>query len=634
MRFARFAAPTFAVLALSCTGAAPTTSTPSAQPSASVVEVPNDKPALGYDLSPVEAPKNQVASLHAKSLTSTLSKLGVDTDALVKRLFAQIGGKSGLRLDVAADKLASQVALEAPIDALVTLPEKKGFEPSIAVAIGLKSLEDAKTAFNATEELQSGMWLFGGPKAKVTCVVAASTGLVPARMICGPGEHDIEALGPYLARGASSIVSTSDATIDLDFSIVNAKFGSMLASKINFAPAFLKSQIGIGDPAFDKVLDAVGIGLGNEAVALLGDLDKLHIDLAVTAADGITLNGNVAFKDKKSWVASSAAKSQNEPAPALFTRLPVDVAEASFSRLNDPADWEAIKKVLKEGVEGYLAAAKVGTEAERKKVTALVDFPLVANLTFVSGSGTKHVSKALPRKTEAEKLLAANDAQFGFRLYGFGEKADGITKWLKDAVAAYNQPGIQKELSKSAPNLPTIKTPTPPAALGKGAYEIDVEFKLGKDKKQSMMFYALVMADGDDTWLAIGANKDELVARLEMVKTGAPAEKTLAQKKGIDVAAKHTMAGFWTLESFRALGLTIFTNMRAGGPTSSVDALIDASDNMDKLFESLPNKGTNPMQYTVTATSSTPLVTSFVINVPKGTVADAKSLIEQTVPKQ
>ncbi|MFO0612356.1 MAG: hypothetical protein U0414_07205 [Polyangiaceae bacterium] len=635
MRLARFVAPLSAALALSCSSTPPQQSTPTAHPSASApVASASAQPGPAYDLSPVDAPKNQVVSLHAKSLSSTLSKLGVDTDTLLKRLFAQVAGKNGLRMDVAPEKLASMVAPEAPIDAIVTLPDKKGFEPSIAVAIGLRSLEDAKAAFNATEELQGGMWLFGGNKAKVTCVVAAATGLVPARMICGPGEHDLEALGPYLARGASSIPSTTDATIDVDFTILNAKFGSLLASKINFAPTFLKSRIGISDPALDKVLDAVGIGLGNEAVALLGDLDKLHVDLGVTAADGVTLAGTLAFRDNKSWVATTGAKSKNEAAPPAFARLPIDVAEASYSRLNDPADWEGIKKTLKDGLESFLAASKVGTDAERKKVSALLDFPLVPNLAFVSGSGTRHAGKALPRKTDDEKIIAANDAQFGYRLYGFGEKADALTKWLKEAVAAYNQAGIQKELTKLSSNLPTIKTPTPPASLGKGAYELDVEIKIAGDKKRVLTFYALVMADGDDSWLAIGTSKDELLTRLEMVKNGAPAEKTLAQKSGFDVTAKHTMAGFWTLESLRGLGLNVLANINAKGQTNPVDGLLDASDSLDKLFEGLPNKGASPMQYGVTVTSTSPLVSSFILNIPKGTVADAKALIDSAAAKQ
>lgn len=632
MRFVRSSSSAALFLAIACASACsssppPTTATPSAKPSASVAAPLHDDVAPKYDLSPVEAPKNQVVSLHAKSLTTTLSKLGVDPDTLVKRLFSQVAGKGGLRLDVAAEKLASQVALEAPVDAIVTLPEKKGFEPSIAVAIGLRNLEDAKAAFNATEELQGGMWLFGGEKAKVTCVVAAATGLVPARMICGPGERDLEALGPYLARGASSIPSTTDLTLDVDFKIVNEKFGPLLASKINFAPTFLKSQIGLGDPAFDKVLDVVGVGLGNEAVALLGDLDKMHADLTVSEADGISLTGSLALRDNKSWIASTSGKSKNDAAPALFTRLPLDVAEASYSRLNDPADWEPIKKALKDGLESYLAASKIGTDAERKKVTALIDFPLAPNLAFVSGSGTKHTTKAAPRKTDDEKIAAANDAQFGWRLYGFGQKADGITKWIKDAVAAYNQAGIQKELGKASTNLPTLKTPTPPASLGKGAYELDLEVKLGKDKKKSLTFYLLVMADGEDSWLAIGANRDELVARLEMVKSGAAADKTLVQKKGFDTTAKHTMAGFWTLESFRALGMSVLSTAGGKGQGGGADALLDASDNLDKLFESLPNKGGSPMQYAVTMTSTTPLVSSFVMNIPQGTVADAKALV-------
>jgi hypothetical protein len=618
-------------LGAACASAPPPEEHP--QPSATASSAPSASVAGPvYDLSPVAAPANVVVQAHAKSLSATMQGVGVNADLVLKTFFQQAFGKKGLRLDVDGDKLAAVVASEAPVDVVVALPDS-GTDPLIAVAAGLRNVEDAKTALNASREIAPGMWAFGGEKAKAVCVVAAANGLVPARLICGPGDRDVKALGPWLARSASSIPSTTDATIDFDLKPIDAKYGNDIRKAVPLAPRFVVGQWGLGDKQFDKALETAAAGLANEGVALLSDLDKAHVDLTLSADKGVTLDGKLMFKGKSSWIAQTSSHSTNVNAPAMFFRLPADSASATFSMFHDPADYEGMKKVGKDAVEGLLSFAGIGTDAERKKVSALLDLPLVKDMAFVSGSGFAHVSRAATPKTDQEKFDAFFDAQTGWRLVGTNVKAETVTKWLRDAAAAYNQPGIQKEIGakqKEGLPLPIVKTPAAPAKLGKGAFELDVSAKLGKDKNApTLTFYVLVMADGDESWVAFGVNKDELVERLAMVKNGAPKEKTLDSRA--DVAQlkseRAVSLGYMTLDSFQSLGSSWFT-MRSDKAGANWDDMLKQNGQLEAMLAGLPNKASTPIVYEASLTSADPLVSRFTLNVPKGTIADVAALIQ------
>ena len=627
-----------AALAVSCSSTPPDEH-PTVQTSATATASVAQPPAI--DLSPVTAPANLVVTYHAKDLSGPFAMVGVKTDDALRMILHEGLGKHGLKLDVDPDKIAALIAPEAPVDALVALSDQS--DPFIAVAVGLHALDDAKTAFNATTELKPGMWQV--PGARSTCVVAAATGLVPARLICGPGQRDIEALGPYLARGASSLPTTPDGALDIDLAPVNAKFGADLKRLIPLAPRFALSQLGLGNPQFDKALETAAEGLATEGVAYVGDLQHIRMNLTFSTTAGFSMDGTVTLKpDATSWIAKTASHTTNVAAPDMFLREPADAASATWSSFHDPADYEGIKRVGKDLVEGVLAKFNVGNEAERKKVSALLDFPFVKDMVFVTAGGFGHVTKVVDPKTDNQKFLAFMDGQTGWRLFGTSAKPDTVTKWLRDAVAAYSQPGIQKEIArvqKDGVPLPAVSTPPPPAKLGKGAFELDVQIKVTGDKAKdknakppttiAMTLFVLVMADGDQSWIAFGFDKDRLVERLAMVKAGAPKDKQLGSRADVASLAQgsHASQGFMTLESFRGLASSFFLmrSVDAGsGGKAPFDELLGAEKKLDDMIAALPNKAATPIAFQVT--QSQPNVGTFSFTIPKGTLADVSNVLQ------
>ena len=106
-------------------------------------------------------------------------------------------------------------------------------------------------------------------------------------------------------------------------------------------------------------------------------------------------------------------------------------------------------------------------------------------------------------------------------MVGFAEPAEPSVKWLKDLVAAYGKPSVQNAIkkhvtSKEAAMIPTIKSAAAPAALGKGAYAVEITVpNLERDgAKVKATVHVLVMADGNQHFIGVGADKDDVVKHL------------------------------------------------------------------------------------------------------------------------
>lgn len=634
--------PLFAGLS-ACSSAPPP---PAPVPTTTPVVAQSGAPVAAFDLSPVPAPPGLFAQGRAKSMTATLATLGLGgaEKEMRARAVEEIVGRHGLRLDVDPARASEVLSLDAPVDFVAAVPEDGPPEPVVAVAMGLKSLDEARSALGATREFGPGMWAFGGERSKAFCVVAASSGPTPARAVCGAAERDVRALGGYLARTAPTLPApASDASFELLVSPLEARFGADLAKLAPQAPRLARSELGIGEPQFDRAIEAGAKGLADEALALLGDVDQLHVDLTLSQQGGITLDGGLDYKGRSSFIARNTAAAVNAPVPPLFFHAPIDADSVTFGTVHDPADYAPMVKVGKDLIEGGLAKLKVGSEAERKKLSALLDLPIAKGEAFVSVAGSRMLTKPATPKTTADKVSAMLDGQMGWNLIGTTQKADVVAKWLKDAAGAYGSAGIQKELQKDLKGfVPTVKTPAPPAKLGKGAFELEVSVGFpqkkgaaapGKDHKApkkdaptSISFHILVMADGDASWVAIGGNRDELVERLLSVKTGAPKDKTLDARADLQTfkTLQAASGGFMTIGSFRAL-LAAFAPHRSG---LGEDAAFDVSGKVEQIFQGLPNKGASPIVVQGTVSQS-PLRSRFTLNVPKGTLDDVAALMSQ-----
>ncbi len=616
-------------IALGCSAPPPlkTTDTPPANSAG-----PNA--GASYDVSPVPAPAGVVAKLRARDLGTTLrvggtllgAPAGGADDLAVLLLGELFAGRKGLRLDVSGADLAKQVALDAPVDVVVALEsERTGVH--VAFSMGLKSLDEARAAAGSSVvETGSGVWQVGGEKARGACAIMASAGPTKARIVCGARDADLAALGPYMARTLSSEPATGrDLQADIDVAAVNARFGDDLKKLLPAVPNLAKRRYGIGNATYDSALEGGARFVVDDLALLLGEVKNVHFDAAVNESTGIDLSGRVDFAGApKSWLGRAALATPAAPVPTLFWQGPGDADGAWFGVFGDPANYGELTKALKGMLVGALEKDKVGTDAERKKIGALLDLPTVKNTTLVAFGGATKVTKPAPAKSAREKWQQGFDMLMGWYVVGLDQKADPWVRWMKDAAAAFNQPGMQKGLKAAIGknDTLTLKSVAAPKSLGKGATALELGFSSKLDQTEGVLTF-VVMPDGDKTWVAAGFDKAEVSERLLRAKDSKETMKDRAELSGLKKEAVASLA-FATLRSFRSTAFSVLM-MRAAPSESqtAADVMIDGIKEADKLFEGLPGKGRAPI-YMKAGGSGTAM--TFQVTLGKAVLDDIKSL--------
>ena len=259
------------------------------------------------------------------------------------------------------------------------------------------------------------------------------------------------------------------------------------------------------------------------------------------------------MRGKKSWIAGAIAEraAVSGPPPAIFWRAPLDSDTASYGHAADATRLDGVFHVLRGLLEGKLAKEKVGTEADRKALASLLAMPLGKNTNVVIASGHWSAPPAPPEGADAAGPRGAGaivERMVGWYLLGFDEGPATLSKLLKNVVAVYGRKALnerlRKALDRDAELLPTVKLVPAPAALGRGALDVEFLFERAprkdaaakrekkNEKKASFALHVLLMGEPQSTWIAIGANRDELVSRLLAAKAGAPEGGTLATRAG------------------------------------------------------------------------------------------------------
>jgi hypothetical protein len=533
-----------ALAGLSACGPSPEPVTPNQQKETSVRPTePQAVAAATFDLSPVAEPEI-VGIARWKSPSATMSNLST-CGALPPEL---IEGNSKQLADLilrdvlggAADtaQLASLIAMDAPIDAVAALDTSaKRREPFTAISVGLTSLDRARGAIEgqgqgqgrgaAPAEMAPGMWRIGDREnTSATCVIAASAGAAPARLICGARERDVLALGPYLARNApSATIAGNDMHGELRFGPAAARYGADAKQQLKLLPTLAGSQLSIGEAQFDRAISEAALGLQDELTALIGDLDKVTLDIGVDPASCLSASGALQLRGNASWTAGSIADtaSKSGPPPALFWQVPKDSDMAFFGYAGDPARSTDILRTLRALAEGAMAKFNVGTAADRKALASLLA-PVGKISSTVSASGHIDAPPADGKKPQsAQQMLDSLIGSWvGWNLIGIDDSPEAMTKLLKDMVAVYTrqaalaaaydkanrkEEAAQLDLIKRGKEitvqdkqarekklppkslltpildvvgdddikLPTLKTVAAPASLGKGALAIELK---------------------------------------------------------------------------------------------------------------------------------------------------------------
>jgi hypothetical protein len=625
-------------------------------PTAAVVAAP------AYDLSPVAEPAGLVGLLRWRNPGATLSTLG-GCAGLPSQLVAQ-GGKGilyeafrqGLRSQVDARKLADAVALDAPIDLAVSLDQagKRG-QPIFAISLGLASLDDAKAATasaGSSVEVAPGIWRVGDKERRdLSCIVAVATGPTPGRLVCGQRERDVIALTPYLTRTLPTAAPTAtDLHAEIRYAPIDQRFGGLLRQYAQGLPVIVQSQVSIGDPVFDRALTDVANALGDEAIALTRDLDGLTIDLNSDASVCLSASVALKFRDKTSWVAGAMLDRPERagPPPAIFWRAPKDSDSAFFSRNGDPARLTGIVKTLRTLVDSGLGKFQIGSSDDRRALADLIATPLGKDTNTVQASGHIDASRQRADKAKADgprstqQMIEEVLNGFGWSVLGFDEGPDAIAKWLKDLVAVYGRRGLldplKKELGSDARFLPTIRLVGAPAALGKGSLDVEIKFDIAPEKpallpkgtqkppaatkpeRVAVSLHILLMPDGKNTWVAFGANREELVKHLLMTRSTSPESDSLASRPGLEAlrSGKNMSGGFFSLSSF-----TKAAEVGMRGPAGAMTGLGELAN----LLSRMPNKGETPIFFAGTLTAGGAPRSEVTLRVSKGSIEDLGMLL-------
>jgi hypothetical protein len=676
MRKARFGAVSLLVAGLWGCGPAPAPVTPQPVPTATVAapaEVPTTVAVAGPDVSPVAEPTDIIALARWRNPMATASNLA--SCAGVAPILVEVNARMGVNLvlrevlqrSVDTRKIAALIALDAPVDAISTLdPGARVRTPLFAVAVGLTSLDGAKAAIAAPgqepAEVAPGLWRLGGGR-DVACVVAASAGATPARLVCAPQEKMLTALAPYLARTAPSLeLGGADMHVEGRVDVLRKRYGDGILKLWRAGAGAVKAEYQTGDQRFDAFLFDGATAVQEDVATLFGDLHRITIE-GKSEPRGTCLRATAAIdlSAKTSFLAQTLTDRLDRSAapPPLYWLQPKDSQLAFYGRGVDPARFSTVLAKTREILEAGLATESFGSAADRKKIADLLVLPFGKDTNVVVSHGAVNVPIPDPSAKGGPSKVA--DAMFartvGWTLIGADEGPAAMKKQLKALVDAYKlagvQAGLKKELgARDAKMLPVVKAGTAPASLGAGAEAVEITIpnveapgepevkqpapsKGGPPAKgapvkgpptMTLKLHVILMGDGASSWLAIGASKDDLVKRLLAVKAGAGAADQLGARTGLDTLrnGKQMFGGFVSASLVGDKVSAVYQGLTLLEPQYARPDDVKFA----QALLALPNRGMTPVIFTANGVPSTDTTRlDIALEAQQGTFEDAKALV-------
>ncbi|HMY15840.1 MAG TPA: hypothetical protein PKA58_05905 [Polyangium sp.] len=625
---------------------------------AAEVAVATTTPGTAYDLTPVAEPQDVIALLGWKNPAETLRAFSACADTKPERALdaAEIGMRGILR-DVVSSSvdvrgLAAAVAYDAPIFGVASLdPQTKGPGGFVAFSIGLSSLDKAKAAVESAgplTEISPGHFRIAG-RSEPVCIIAPSTGPSPVRLVCGPREKDVVTLAPYLTRTLpAASVAKSDVHVELRLAPAEARYGSLLRSQIQGLPVLAQAEGSIGEPKFDKAVVDAATGVADEVVALVADADKISVDAALDQVSCLNASASLSLRGKTSWLGGIMADRLDRagPPPAIFWRAPKDSASVFYGRGTDPKKFAPILRTARLLIEGGLAKIQIGSEADHRALSEILDFSVGPYVETVSASGPHPDVPADKLTTPQQEMDSFLGSFTGWTLVGFEEGPAAMSKELKRVADVYARKGYQDALKKALGKkagvlMPQVKVGPGPAALGAGSLDLSIKvdklpaaemgiLKTAKGKDTvSAELHVLLMPDGKSrTWMGIGVGKpDDLVKRLLGVKTGAPEDGTIAVRKDLEPLRRgdNMSAGFITMKMFTKSMQR--SSKIAGGRRND-----QMMEKVLKSFATMPHQGDSPIFVTTTSKGVDAPTGSFNIAASKPVMEDVGWLLKTLAP--
>jgi hypothetical protein len=340
------------------------------------------------DLSPVAAPPGLF-------VVGRLQRPLALTDALAHWAGVPVGLRDIVPL--AVKDFDAALAWEAPLElAVAVAPSGSRGMVEAAVSVGLTSTEQALTAARREgyELKRLGPEIYGvaGPP-HMSCAIAPAIGSALARLVCAHRSVELEDLLPYMTRGLpNAALGQHDLEVELRVEPLRQRFASEIGSARLFA-GFLVRELQLDAPRFDTALSDTAYALADELVALVHDVDLVHLEATVNEERReLDADLSLTFGDHKSWTVSAVAdRAKHEgAAPEKFFAQPSDATSGGYYYAHDPALYERMSAGLVELADAYLEHAKVAKPA-RERVARLIQTYFRWDGAGVTASGTDTV---------------------------------------------------------------------------------------------------------------------------------------------------------------------------------------------------------------------------------------------------
>ncbi len=570
------AAPSLLVLALApiaCGGESP--------PAAQAPPPPARTAApIAVDLSPVPEPRSLVVLARVARPQSTLRTMA-DWMQMPSPSSAMVGEA------IADMEVGDVIDLSQPIDLALTVEgSTRSPKPAWAVSAALAGGEAAKTKLREHFVLTPGD---GGvvrldlkkeaeEDSDRRCAIYPAYGAASMRLVCGESESAVRDLAPYLVRTRTRVAAAAGKDIEIEAR--GAPVRSVLTEGRQLFPALASGILGTkGVPGLSTLIaEMVG-----DVIDLGTDLDRVTLEASIgdVGADGSI---KVAFSGSSSVIGRlmTANADKAGPPPEAFSKLPADSESAFYGRGWDDRELSRPKEMLFQFARGLLEKEGVGDADAQVLERAVSGYVSLGSSGWVSAAGADWSAaapaiKKLNQAKSAGKIDAVVEAErvalekvSGWSLWGVELPMAKVQATVKDIVAAYNRPAVQKAIKpklKDGVPMPTLKS-TPPAAAHKLPKDtMHLEFSVtrlvddgavvapGREREKAtapkkkappklakpVKVHVFVVPDGARTWLAWGIDEAQVAARVRGVVSGEGA--TLATRPGLEALREGKLSG-------------------------------------------------------------------------------------------
>jgi hypothetical protein len=268
-----------------------------------------------------------------------------------------------------------------------------------------------------------------------SCAIAVSLGAAPARLICGRGTKDVDALLPYATRGLPNEPQTgADLELTLDAKPIQDRYGHDVTA-LRLLAGVAQREIALDSAQFDRALQDAIYGGVDEVINLFNDLGQIRLEARLDAARNVlAASAELRLKGDSSWTAGTIAALKPVAVPATLPRLPPETALAGYHTAFPAERYAAFARIAGELAEGLLEHQKL-PEGTRKRARHLLDswfnklpegFAFAVNPSQKDDLGYQHADTTITRLSEpAGRALA---------MYGdcFGLMTDpAVKRWAK-----------------------------------------------------------------------------------------------------------------------------------------------------------------------------------------------------------